>query len=181
MPDPFQNACTIDDGGFMQLRRYAGKRGNIENGIVAKALPYAGPDVNSVKVFFLGHIIDGWNAEQTQKLIDQSRAGIGELNDHATQNHGGNKVGQITDVLHQLGIAAAGHMIQAKGKNRRQRKGQQRVKIDDQRIANDRGKVIVRKEFLEIFESDPGTLFNAPGNAKFTEGNLSAVHRNVLE
>ena len=181
MPDALDDAGAVHDGGLVQLGGDGGQGGDVDDGAVAQLLPHAGPDVDTVEILGLGHIVGGGNAQIAQRHVDDAAAGVEELENQRAHNDGGNEVGRVADHLHRFAEALKRNVIQQQRENQRKRERGQRIEIDEQRVAQNLPELRRVEKLLHILEAHPVAILDGAGDAEIAERDLHAVHGHVPE
>ena len=113
MDDALEARSAVDLGRLMQLRIDTGKRGNVDDGRPAHALPHAGPDEQMPERGGLAEQIGhGAVEERLVGHAHQARADVEGLEQDTDQNHRGNKVRDVGDGLDDLLVALVAQGVQ---------------------------------------------------------------------
>ena len=103
---------------------------------------------------------------------------------HAGQNHDRDEVRRVDDGLHRALELLIGHLIEHQGQNDRQREGEdQRLKREQERVDDQTAEVVGIEELHEVLHQrlGPRAAHDAKASLEILEGDLYAVHRDVLE
>jgi hypothetical protein len=120
-------------------------------------------------------------AKKLDNIIDKTVLGGEEQIHHTDQNNNGNKVGSVSNGLHQLFDSRILHFVQDQCKDNGKRESQQAVCRKHQCVFNNSFAIVGIEEAFKPLQAYPSAFPNCLDTGIPFEGNNNATHRYIME